>query len=181
VLPEEVEKLPVAPCHYPLEINIVRDTSPSPAQISRAAKVLEAAKSPVLLAGHGAVRNHAGEALVRFSERLRIAVATTFMGKGVFPDNHPTARGTIGSMVHDYANFGFDQADVIVSVGYDMQEFDPVKINPKGDKQIIHIHRYPAQVDAHYHLAVGIQGDISESLDALARETEPKPGSISTG
>jgi len=180
-LPEDVEKMPVPPGHRPLEINVVRDTSPSPAQISRAAKVLEAAKSPVLLAGHGAVRNHAGEALVRFSEHLRIAVATTFMGKGVFPDNHPNALGTIGFMVHDYANFGFDQADVIVSVGYDMQEFDPVKINPKGDKQIIHIHRYPAQVDAHYHLAVGIQGDISESLDALARETEPKPGSISTG
>ena len=84
-------------------------------------------------------------------------------------------------MVHDYANFGFDQADVIVSVGYDMQEFDPVKINPKGDKQIIHIHRYPAQVDAHYHLAVGIQGDVSESIDALARETELKPASNPTG
>jgi acetolactate synthase-1/2/3 large subunit len=174
-LPEDVEKMPVPPGHRPLEINVVRDTSPSPAQISRAAKVLEAAKNPVLLAGHGAVRNHASEALVRFSERLHIPVATTFMGKGVFPDNHPNALGTIGFMVHDYANFGFDQADVILSVGYDMQEFDPVKINPTGDKQIIHIHRYPAQVDAHYHLAVGIQGDISESLDALAHETKPKP------
>src|SRR5438093_13084797 len=138
------------------------------------------AKRSVLVAGHRAVRNHAGEALVRFSERLRIPVATTFMGKGVFPDNHPNALGTIGFMVHDYANFGFDQADVILCVGYDMQEFDPVKINPKGDKQIIHIHRYPAQVDAHYHLAVGIQGDISESLDALSRETRLNPASNPT-
>src|SRR3989442_457800 len=180
-LPEDVEKMHVPPGHHPLEINVVRDTSPSPAQISRAAKVLEAAKSPILLAGHGAVRNHAGEALVRFSERLHMSVATTFMGKGVFPDNHPNALGTIGFMVHDYANFGFDQADVILSVGYDMQEFDPVKINPTGDKEIIHIHRYPAQVDAHYHLAVGIQGDISESLDALARETKLNPTMNSTG
>jgi acetolactate synthase-1/2/3 large subunit len=180
-LPEDVEKMSVPPGHHPLEINVVRDTSPSPAQISRAAKVLGAAKKPVLLAGHGAVRNNASEALVRFSERLRIPVATTFMGKGVFPDNHPNALGTIGFMVHDYANFGFDQADVILSVGYDMQEFDPVKINPTGDKQIIHIHRYPAQVDAHYHLAVGIQGDISESLDALARETKLNPTMNSTG
>jgi acetolactate synthase-1/2/3 large subunit len=171
----------VPPGHHPLEINVVRDTSPSPAQISRAAKVLGAAKRPVLLAGHGAVRNHATESLIRFSEHLHIPVATTFMGKGVFPDNHPNALGTIGFMVHDYANFGFDQADVILSVGYDMQEFDPVKINPKGDKQIIHIHRYPAQVDAHYHLAVGIQGDISESLDALARETKLNPTMNLTG
>jgi acetolactate synthase-1/2/3 large subunit len=180
-LPEDVEKMSVPPGHHPLEINVVRDTSPSPPQISRAAKVLGAAKRPVLLAGHGAVRNNASEALIRFSEHLHIPVATTFMGKGVFPDSHPNALGTIGFMVHDYANFGFDQADVILSVGYDMQEFDPVKINPKGDKQIIHIHRYPAQVDAHYHLAVGIQGDISESLDALARETKLNPTMNSTG
>ncbi len=141
-LPEDVETMPVPPGHHPLEINVVRDTSPSPTQISRAAKVLGAAKRPVLLAGHGAVRNNASEALIRFSELLHIPVATTFMGKGVFPDSHPNALGTIGFMVHDYANFGFDQADVILSVGYDMQEFDPVKINPTGDKQIIHIHRY---------------------------------------
>src|SRR5256712_8504468 len=62
-----------------------------------------------------------------------------------------------------------------------MQEFDPVKINPTGDKQIIHIHRYPAQVDAHYHLAVGIQGDSAESLDALSRETKLSPTMNSTG
>src|SRR5437870_13412605 len=85
-LPEDVENMPVPPGHRPLEINVVRDTSPSPAQISRAAIVLRMAKRPVLLAGHGAVRGHAGEALVRFSERLRMPVATTFMGKGVLPD-----------------------------------------------------------------------------------------------
>src|SRR5438132_4093764 len=119
-LPEDVEKMPVPPGHHPLEINVVRDTSPSPTQISRAAKVLGTAKRPVLLAGHGAVRNHAGEALVRFSERLHIPVATTFMGKGVFPDNHLNALGTIGFMVHVYANFGFDQSDVILCAGYAM-------------------------------------------------------------
>ena len=39
---------------------------------------------------------------------------------------------------------------------------------PKADKKIIHIHRFPAEVDAHYSVDVGIIGDISESLDALA-------------
>ena len=171
-MPEDVEKMLVPAGHHPLEVNIVRDSSPLASQISRAAIVLSAARRPILLAGHGAVRNQASEALVRFSERLHIPVATTFMGKGVFPDNHPNALGAVGFMVHDYVNFGFDQADVILCVGYDLQEFDPVKINPGRDKQIIHIHRYPGQVDAHYHLAVGIEGNISESLDALASETK---------
>jgi acetolactate synthase-1/2/3 large subunit len=78
-------------------------------------------------------------------------------------------------MLHDYVNFGFDQADVILCVGYDLQEFDPVRINPKGDKQILHIHRYPAGVDAHYDVAVGIQGSISESLDALSQGIQAPP------
>ena len=61
-------------------------------------------------------------------------------------------------MRHDYVNFGFDQADVIVAAGYELQEFDPVRINPRGDTKIIHIHRFPAEVDAHYDVAVGSAG-----------------------
>ena len=169
-LPEDIEGLLVEEGSHPLEINRVRDSSPSQTQIERAAAVLQGAKRPVIVAGHGAARNHACEALVRFSEQLGIPVATTFMGKGVFPDNHPNSLGSVGFILHDYVNFAFDQADVIIAVGYDLQEFDPKKINPNGDKEIIHIHRYAAQVDANYHLAVGIEGSISESLDFLATQ-----------
>ena len=143
-IPEDIEASPMPVGAQPLAINVVRDSSPSAAQIARAVEVLRAAKKPIILAGHGAVRNQAREALIRCSERLQIPVATTFMGKGVFPDHHPNALGTMGFMLHDYVNFGFEQADVILCVGYDLQEFDPVKINPKGDKQILHIHRPPS-------------------------------------
>jgi acetolactate synthase I/II/III large subunit len=95
-------------------------------------------------------------------------VATTFHGKGIFPDAHENALGTVGFMTHDYVNFGFDEADTIIAIGYELQEFDPERINPKGDKEIIHIHRFPAEVDAHYDVSVGVQGDISESLEALS-------------
>ena len=70
-------------------------------------------------------------------------------------------------MRHDYVNFGFDEADVITSVGYELQEFDPARINPGGDKQILHLSRFPAEVDASYDVEVGIQADISATLDAL--------------
>ena len=106
-------------------------------------------------------------ALVRLSEELGIRVANTFHGKGVMPDDHRNSMGTIGFMRHDYVNFGFDDADLIIAVGYELQEFDPVRINPGSDKRIIHIHRFPAEVDAHYSVDVGIIGDISASLDAV--------------
>jgi acetolactate synthase-1/2/3 large subunit len=101
-------------------------------------------------------------------------VATSFHGKGVFPDDHPHSLGAAGFMRHDYVNFGFDEADVIVSVGYELQEFDPVRINPGADKRIIHLSRVPAEVDAHYDVEVGVQADISRTLDALAGATTRK-------
>lgn len=151
----------------PLPRNVVRPDAPAPRQVERAVAILRNAKRPVVLAGHGAARADATKALVSFSDEFGIQVANTFHGKGVMPDDHRNSIGTLGFMRHDYVNFGFDNADVVIAVGYELQEFDPVRINPQADKKIIHIHRFPAEVDAHYSVDVGIIGDISDSLNAL--------------
>jgi acetolactate synthase I/II/III large subunit len=177
-VPEDVEAEPVTPSLKPLRVNVPRSEDPSPTQIRRAVDVLEAAKAPIVLAGHGAARDRASDALIRFVERVGIPVATTFHGKGVVPDDHPNALGAVGFMRHDYANFGFDAADVIVAVGYELQEFDPIRINPNGDKKIIHVHRFPAEVDAHYDVEVGVLGEISRSLDALTAELNVCSGAV---
>jgi len=156
-IPEDVEKAPVADGAEPLAVNVPRPDEPSPGQVERAA-----------------ARAGAGPALRRFAEHLGIPVATTFHGKGVFPSDHPLALGAVGFMRHDYVNFGFDRADLIIAVGYELQEFDPVRINPRGDTKIIHLHRFPAEVDAHYDVAVGLHSDISRSLDALAAAVAPR-------
>ncbi|MFF3767675.1 acetolactate synthase large subunit [Streptomyces sp. NPDC001922] len=167
-VPEDIEGARLTEPIGPLPVDTVRAEAPSAAQIARAAEVLAGARHPVVLAGHGAARAGAGEALVRFAERLNVRVATTFHGKGVFPDDHPQALGAAGFMRHDYVNFGFDSADVLICVGYELQEFDPAKINPRTDKRILHLHRFPAEVDAHYPVSVGVEGDIAQALDALA-------------
>jgi acetolactate synthase-1/2/3 large subunit len=152
----------------PLPRNVVRAEAPAPGQVQRAAEVLRGARRPVVLAGHGAARADATAALVRFADTLGVPVANTFHGKGVMPDDHPNSIGTVGFMRRDYVNFGFESADAIIAVGYELQEFDPVRINPNSDKKIIHIHRFPAEVDMHYSVDVGIIGDISSSVNALA-------------
>jgi acetolactate synthase-1/2/3 large subunit len=154
----------------PLRVNVPVDPAPARAQVRRAAELLDGAEAPVVLAGPGVARDAAMGALVRFSERLHLPVATTFLGKGVFPDDHPNALGTIGFMVRDYANFGFDRADVVVAVGYDLVEYAPERWNPRRDKRIVHIHRTVAEVDEAYTLEVGVQGDIGASLDSIAAE-----------
>jgi acetolactate synthase-1/2/3 large subunit len=166
VLPEDVAERETDA--DPLPVNVPRDPFPSDDQVQRAARVLSAAHHPVVLAGAGVARDGARDALIRFSERLNLPVATTFLGKGVFPDDHPNALGTIGFMVKDYANFGFDRADVVVAVGYDLVEYAPSRWNPHRDKRIIHVHRTIAEVDANYALAVGLQSSIGEALDEIA-------------
>ncbi|MGH9062082.1 MAG: thiamine pyrophosphate-dependent enzyme, partial [Acidimicrobiales bacterium] len=180
-VPEDVEAMAAPDDAEPLALNVPRPDEPAPNQIERAAAVLADAARPVVLAGHGAARAGAQDALIRFSERLGLAVATSFHGKGVFPDDHPNALGAVGFMRHDYANFGFDEADVVVCVGYELQEFDPVKINPDGDKRILHLSRFPAEVDAHYSVDVGVQADISSTLDALGRACDRRFEPLAAG
>jgi acetolactate synthase-1/2/3 large subunit len=173
ILPEDVAEEPAE--GRPLRVNVPVDPAPAEAQVHRAAQLLDEAVAPVVLAGPGVARDDAMDALARFSERLRLPVATTFLGKGVFPDDHPNALGTIGFMVRDYANFGFDRADVVVAVGYDLVEYAPDRWNPRQDKRILHIHRTVAEVDDAYTLEVGVQGDIGASLDAIAEAASPEP------
>jgi acetolactate synthase I/II/III large subunit len=169
-VPEDIEPMSAAGL-APLNVNVPRPDLPSATQIERAAAVLNAAERPIVLAGHGAARARAAAALVRFAGELGLHVATTFHGKGAFPDDHPLALGAVGFFAHDYVNFGFDGADVIVSVGYELQEFDPARINPGRDKRIVHLSRFPAEVDASYDVEVGVQADIGATLDALAAAT----------
>ncbi|MCL4504148.1 MAG: acetolactate synthase large subunit [Deltaproteobacteria bacterium] len=179
-LPQDLETMAAPAEAGPLPVHKVLAAAPAPDQIAQAAALLEAAQTPIILAGHGAARHRAQKALVHFSEKLKIPVATTFHGKGVFPDDHPHALGVMGFMVHDYVNFGFDQADVIVSVGYELQEFPPMLLNPQGEPKIIHLHRFPAMVDAYYNVAVEVTGDISAALHDLAARVSPKPGLVDT-
>lgn len=171
ILPEDVAAESVAAA--PLPINVVRDSAPSRAQIMRARDVINRASSPMIIAGAGVCRDHASQALIRFSEQTNIPVTTTFLAKGAFPEDHTNGLGTLGFMRRDYVNFGLDKADVVITVGYDLVEYSPARWNPDADKTIVHIHRTAAEVDAQYGLEVGIQGSITETLDQLAQETHP--------
>jgi acetolactate synthase-1/2/3 large subunit len=173
-IPQDIEQSKVLEDLKPLSPSRVYDSAPLRSQIDRATRILEEAKAPIIVAGHGAARNNAEDSIVKFSEKLNIPCATTFMGKGVFPSNHPNFLGTVGFADRDYVNFGFDSADVIISVGYDLQEFDPVRINRYADKKIIHIAQYLAEVDDHYAVAVGIEGNLSQTLDELSERVKPK-------
>lgn len=161
----------------PLPVQQPKDSEPLASQLERAAAVINAARFPVMMVGNGAVRNRAAEAVRDFVDRTRIPCANTFMAKGVLPYTHELCLLSIGLQSKDVVNCGLDRADVVLCVGYDLVEYHPEKWNPSRDKKIIHIDRSPAEVDAHYSVAVGIEAGISQTLRELSEQLTPRDDS----
>lgn len=167
VIPEDISEMSVPENAKPLPLPRPLHILPAPDTIDEAAKIISQAKTPIILAGNGVARSNAQDQLRAFAEQLNVPVATTFEGKGVFPDNHPNALGVVGFMHRDYENFAFDTADLIIAVGFSIQQFDPKKINPNIDKTIIHINTFVEDTDAHYPTALNIMADIGQTLKTL--------------
>jgi len=145
-------------------------------KIEQAARLISAARYPILMAGNGVIRARASDDLVAFAEKLNIPVATTFMAKGVIPTSHPNSLGTVGLQARDFVACGFDRADVIVCVGFDMVEYSPHLWHPEKNGKILHIDSSPAEVDEHYILEVGVVGEIGHSLARIAEQADPREG-----
>jgi acetolactate synthase-1/2/3 large subunit len=123
-LPENVAEADVEG-KAPLTVQQAALPHPAPEKVAQAAALLSAARYPMVMAGNGVLRGEASQALVAFAERLNVPVATTFMAKGAIPFSHPLSLGTVGLQSRDHVSCGFDRADVIVCVGYDMVEYHP--------------------------------------------------------
>lgn len=145
---------------------------PPDKKIEQIAGILSKAVRPLILAGNGVIRARASEELKSFAQAWHIPVANTFMAKGVMPLSNALSLGVVGLQSRDYVNCGFDSADVIICIGYDIVEYPPAFWHPNKDRKIIHIDTTPAEVDAHYVLEAGVVANITESLIALTRQAQ---------
>ena len=101
-------------------------------------------------------------------------VAVTFMGKGAIDDRSHLSLMAVGLQARDHVMSGFDRADLVVCVGYDLVEYAPSRWNPDGRKRIIHIDTQPADVDVAYQPEVELVGDIGGTLGRLLAAVEPQ-------
>lgn len=176
-LPENIAAM--AADGSPLPLDSQEKVYASYRTLNMAAAVISKAKNPLILAGNGAIRANASEALTEFATALNIPVANTFMGKGVIPYTHPLALWAVGLQQRDLISCAFDRSDLIIAVGYDLIEYSPKKWNPEGKLPIIHIGMTPAEIDSSYAPVVEVVGDITDSLiDILKRadrQNKPTP------
>ena len=165
-LPEDVMQRPLdaspLPRHAPVQ------PEPGGRELQRAADMIDAARNPLALAGNGAIRGHAARALRAFVHNTGIPVAETFMAKGLVDYEDPKALGTVGLQARDYEMAGFDEADLVIAIGYDLVEHSPKHWNPSRDKQIIVIDSLAAEVDQNFVPDVELIGDIAHVLARLA-------------
>jgi acetolactate synthase-1/2/3 large subunit len=139
---------------------------------AKAAEIIQKAKRPILLAGNGVIRGKASGALRDFVEKTRIPVANTFMSKGVLPTESEFSLSTIGLQSRDYISCGFDRADLIISVGYDLVEYAPSLWN-KDNKPIIHVDFTPSEIDEYYMPQIEVIGDIEANILCMMEDIEP--------
>ena len=172
--PENIAAMEVGEELEPLKVQGPLPPHPPQVKIEQAVQIISEARYPIIMAGNGVVRSKASDALIRFVEKLGIPVATTFMAKGIVPFSHPLCLGTIGLQAKDYIACGFDRADVVICIGFDMVEYHPHIWHPNGEKKIIHIDQVYAEVDSKYILEAGVIGDISISLDKIAELSQQR-------
>jgi acetolactate synthase-1/2/3 large subunit len=169
-LPENIAAMP-AP-GQPLTKDSQEKTFASFQSIEKAAEMISKSVNPMILVGNGAIRANASKMLTDFATRLNIPVANTFMGKGVIRYTHPLALWAVGLQQRDYISCGFDRADLVIAIGYDLIEYSPKKWNPDGTIPIIHIGVNPAEVDSSYIPVVEVLGDIADSLQEILYRAE---------
>ena len=175
-LPEDIASMEVPPNIEPMPIRRTTYPQAGPVVLEKAADLLCAAKRPLVLVGNGVVRRQASghgaaDALEELVHSLDLPVAHTYMGKGCIDYRDPHSLATVGlqrpgadlAAVPELA-----EADLVMTVGYDLVEWSPVLWNPKGDKAIIHVDSTPAEIDGHYLPALEVVGEIAHALQALA-------------
>jgi acetolactate synthase-1/2/3 large subunit len=92
------------------------------------------------------------------------------MAKGLIDSDDPRALGTVGLQARDYEMAGFEDADLVVAIGYDLVEHAPQHWNPRRDKKIIVIDSVSAEIDEFFMPEVELVGDIAHVAARLAAE-----------
>ncbi|MCH1408580.1 MAG: biosynthetic-type acetolactate synthase large subunit [Verrucomicrobiales bacterium] len=143
--------------------------------IEEAARLINLAKRPLILAGHGAMISGAEAELIEIASKLDCPVTSTLLGKGVFPESHPLSLGMLGMHGTAYANKAICECDLIFNIG---SRFDD-RIIGQADKfganaKIIHIDIDEAEMGKMIVPDVEVIGDAKTALKALLPQVEKR-------
>ena len=146
-----------------------------PTQIKKAAKVINEAKKPVILAGRGVLISGASPKLKQLAEIAQIPVVTTLLGISCFPETHILNFGMVGMHGLAAANMALYETDLIIAIGmrFDDRVTSKVSSFAPGAK-IVHIDIDPAEIGKNVRVDVPIVGDVKVVLNELNKQIESR-------
>ncbi len=144
-------------------------------QLDRAAALIDQARRPLVLCGHGIVKSGGAEALLRFAEKTGVPVASTLLGLGAFPASHELSLGMMGMHGEAWVNQAVQEADLLIAAG--MRFDDRVTGNLRNfavSARKIHLEIDPAEVNKNVRADVALVGDVRRSLERLTPAVKPR-------
>jgi acetolactate synthase-1/2/3 large subunit len=172
-LPEDVasmesSKKPMTPRRF-------RRSVPDNKIVDQAFAMLRDSKRPIIIAGNGCIRRRASKQLRQFCEKTGIGVVSTFMAKGCVDMDADYCLFTVGLGSKDRISMAIDDADLVITLGFDMVEYHPQLWNANSDKKILHADFLPAEIDENYHPETELIGDLAHALWMLNERVDAQP------
>jgi acetolactate synthase-1/2/3 large subunit len=162
--------------HYPEKLKISgfkTVVQGHPAQIKKAAKLINESNRPVIIAGRGVIISGAFPELKELAEKAQIPVITTLLGIGCFPEDHILSLGMIGMHGMAYANLAVHNSDLIIAIGMRFDDRATGKVSGFAPhSQIIHIDIDPAEIGKNVRVDIPIVGDVKHVLDELNKHVD---------
>jgi acetolactate synthase I/II/III large subunit len=136
--------------------------------IEAAAKLINSAKKPYILAGHGILISGAQQELTALAEKAGIPVASTLLGLSAFPCDHPLYVGYLGMHGNYGPNVKTNECDVLIAIGmrFDDRVTGDLKTYARQAK-VIHIEIDASEIDKNVKTTVALHADAKDALTAL--------------
>lgn len=150
-------------------------------QIREAAKLIAAARKPVLYVGGGVIRGDATEQLRELAELTGIPVVTTLMARGAFPDSHRQHMGMPGMHGTVAAVAALQRSDLLIALGTRFDDRVTGKLDTFApEAKVIHADIDPAEIGKNRHADVPIVGDVKAVVGELVEQLrhDGVPGKI---
>ncbi|WP_421878324.1 biosynthetic-type acetolactate synthase large subunit [Marinoscillum sp.] len=141
-------------------------------KVSEAAKLINEAKKPFLLVGHGILLSGAQRELIAFAEKAGIPMASTLMGLSAVPVSHPLYVGYLGMHGNYGPNIKTNECDVLIAIGMRFDDRVTGDLNRYAKQaKVIHVEIDPAEIDKNVKTTVAINADAKQALLALIKQT----------
>ena len=160
-------------CEYVYPVNIdlpgyKPKMEASQKEIDEAVKLINNAKKPVIIAGHGALISHAHNEVIELAEKCQIPVITTLLGISTLPTDHFLNLGMPGMHGMAYASIAIEESDTLIALGMRFDDRVTGKLDAFApNARVLHVDIDPSELGKNIKPHVGIQGDLKTVLNQL--------------